>query len=628
MRPVLAFTGALLLVATLVALSMAPGLARAASTSRPIVTSSVPSLSSYERDILETVLEERSLAIEPQPEGKQVESIDVETLDVFEKADPAPGWLNWFHVTTRPSIIEREILVRTGSVYDQRAVDESARNLRKLRQISLVLVVPIRAEDPKMVRLLVITKDVWSLRLNTAFSSRNNVIEHLALVPSEINLAGRHLALAAQYEYDLSTNTFGGTLTYRRLFGSRILTTVNVNAIQFRRTGVFEGSTGQFSFGQPLYSTRTKWAWGTALAWQNRTVRRLLPNGSGDYVPRLYRDATVPWADPEPYTQRALPYEYHVRQLAWRTYVTRSYGDVNKLNVSLGLEAQQSRYDAQGLLNQGYRADLVNRFEQDVLPRRNSRIGPFVSVTAYRNEYVSMTDLETLGLQEDVQTGPLAYAKAYSGTKRAMGTRDIVGLMAGAQFTLASSDALMRIWASHSAELSARAHDRDGLIEGGVHLVSPKFAIGRVVYNGGGVYHYRNALNERYALGGDSRLRGYPSKQFLGHHLVASNLEFRTRSVKILEVLFGLVGFYDVGDAFDRGRPQPKHSVGVGGRATFPQFQRAVVRLDLAFPLSKPEVAADRYSPYVFFLTVGGQAFPMPVLGNDTAQTPLLPSTE
>lgn len=615
-------------MATLVALSIAPGLAHAASNSRPAAARSLGALSGYERDILETVLEERSVSIEPHPEGKQIEAVEVETLEVFEKADPVPGWLNWFHVTTRPSVIEREILIRTGSTYDQRAVDESARNLRKLRQLSLVLVVPIRAKHPQRVRLLVITKDVWSLRLNTAFSSRNNVLEHLALVPSEINFAGRHLALAAQYEYDLSTNTFGGTLTYRRLFGSRIQTALTVNAIQFRKTGDFEGSTGQFSFGQPLYSTRTKWAWGTAFAWQNRTVRRLLPNSSGEYVPRLYRDATIPWAAPEPYAARAVPYEYHVRQLSWRTAVTRSYGYIDKLNVSIGLEAQQSRYDAQALLAQGYQADLVNRFEQAVLPRRNSRIGPFVSVTTYRNEYVSMTDLETLGLQEDVQTGPLAYAKAYTGTKRALGTRDIVGLLAGAQFTLASSDALMRFWANHAAELAAQAHDRDGLIEAGIHLVSPKFGIGRVVYNGGGLYHYRNALNDRYALGGDSRLRGYPSKQFLGHHLVTSNLEFRTRSVKILQVLFGLVGFYDVGDAFDGGRPHPKHSLGIGGRATFPQFQRAVVRLDLAFPLSKPELPADRYSPYVLFLTVGGQAFPMPVLDNDTAQTPLLPSTE
>lgn len=589
----------------------------------------VTGLSHYEREILHAVLGEREFVLDEHPEGKVIESIELEPLDVFDEADPAPDWLNWFHTTTRTSVLERELLIRKGSLYDRRLIDESARNLRKLRQLSLVLVVPVRSADPTRVRLLVITKDVWSLRLNTALSSRNGKVEHLALVPSEINVAGTHLSLAAQYEYDISTNTFGGTLSYRRLFGSRIQTILRLNAIQFRKTGEFEGSTGQFTFAQPLYSTRTKWAWGTALAWQNRMVRRLLPNASGEYVPRLYWDRSIPWADADAYPLRAVPYEYHVRQLSWRTAVTRSYGYTHKLNVSAGLEAFQSRYDAQGLLARGYPDELVSRFEHDVLPRRNSRIGPFVSAAAYRNEYVSMFDLETLGLQEDVQTGPLAFAKAYTGTKRALGTRDILGLTAGVQFTWASNNALVRVWATHSAELSPQAEDRDGTVDGGVRLVSPRIGFGRVVYDGGGLYHYRNALNDRLALGGESRLRGYPSKQFLGHHLVASNLEYRTRSVKLFEVLFGLVGFYDAGDAFDAGRPHPKHSVGLGGRATFPQFQRAVVRLDLAFPLSRPEPGqTERYSPYVLFLTIGGQAFPMPVLDTENAQTALLPAAE
>src|SRR5512133_1798433 len=161
------------------------------------------SLSQYERDILATVLRERHLELEAHPEEKGIEAVEVEPLDVFEAADPAPGWLNWFHSTTRSAVIEREVLLRTGQLYDQRLVDESARNLRKLKPLSLVLIVPVRARDSKRVRLLVITKDVWSLRVDTAYSSRNYGIERLALQPSEINLFGTHLALAARYEYDV-----------------------------------------------------------------------------------------------------------------------------------------------------------------------------------------------------------------------------------------------------------------------------------------------------------------------------------------------------------------------------------------------------------------------------------------
>lgn len=591
-------------------------------------TSNPTSLSQYERDILATVLKERQLTLEPHPEGKLVEAVEIEPLDVFEAADPAPGWLNWFHVTTRSSVIEREILLRTGQTYDQRLVDESARNLRKIKQLSLVLILPVQTRDPKLIRLLVITKDVWSLRLDTAYSSRNYGIEHLALQPSEINLFGTHLAVAGRYEYDVSTNSFGGLISHPRIFGSRIQASLNVNVIQYRKSGDIEGSSGRFSFGQPLYSARTRWAWGTGLAWVNRMQRQLLPDDSGRYVPRMYRDKTLSWPDSTtPYSLHALPYEYHSRQLVWRTFVTRSFGVRRKANLSIGLEARQNRADAQGLIRQGYDPALVHSFEEKLLTRKNTRIGPYVSLSSHTNDFVSMFDLETLGLQEDVQVGPQIYTKVYAGSKRAMGTRDLVGVLTGLQYTAATSNALLRLWASHATEISPHHDESDGLIQGGLRAVSPRVAgIGRFVYDGGGLYHYQNALNTRYLLGGDSRLRGYPSKLFQGQHLVTSNLEFRTRSVKILEVMFGLIAFYDVGDAFDTGHLRPKHSAGLGGRATFPQFQRSVARLDLAFPLSSPDPDRnERYSPFVLWLTLEGQAFPFPSLESENTETPLLP---
>ncbi|MGE5783738.1 MAG: hypothetical protein ACM3ZE_04075, partial [Myxococcales bacterium] len=432
----------------------------------------------------------------------------------------------------------------------------------------------------------------------------------------------------ARYEYDVPTSSFGGLIYHPRILGSRIQASLNVNVIQYRKTGNIEGSSGKFSFGQPLYSARTEWAWGTALAWVNRMQRQLLPDDSGRYVPRMYRDRSVSWPDDSiPYDQHAIPYEYHSRQLAWRTYVTRSFGTRRKLNLSVGLEARQNQADAQGLVRQGYDPALVRSFEEKLLTRKNARIGPFLSLSTATLDYVSMFDLETLGLQEDVQVGPQLYAKVYTGSKRAMGTRDIVGVITGLQYTFGTGNALMRLWASHATEVSPRHEESDGLFQGGVRAVSPRLAgLGRFVYDGGGLYHYQNALNSRYLLGGDSRLRGYPSKLFQGQHLVTSNLEFRTRSVKILEVLFGLTAFYDVGDAFDTGHLRPKQSVGLGGRATFPQFQRSVARLDLAFPLSKSDPdRGERYSPVVLWLTLEGQAFPFPSLESENTETPLLP---
>jgi hypothetical protein len=573
-------------------------------------------LSQYERDVLASVLEERQLTLELNPEGRSIETVEAETLEVFESADPLPGWVNWFHTKSRSEVIEREVLISTGQRYDQRAIDESARNLRNLKQLSLVLIVPIRSERSNQVRLLVVTKDVWSLRLNSSIRIRNGTVEYLALQPSEENLAGTHLKLAGQYYYDLSTNTFGATMSHHRLFGSRIRAGLTINAIQYRKTGEFEGSSGTFLFQQPLYSARTKWSWGTSLTWLNRMNRPLLPTPDGAYTARLYR---APDAEP-------IPYRYQTRMVSWQTAVTRSYGFEQKTNLTLGLESLQRSADASGLIAEGYSPESVHRFERNVLERKSVRIGPFAQLESYRNDYVSMVDFETLGLQEDIQLGPRLFLKVYTGTKHALGTRDLVGVSTGLQYSASLAGSLLRIWATHLTELSPKSEDRDGLVQAGLRMVSPRLGIGRFVYDGGLLYHYQNGRNLRYALGGDNRLRGYPSEQFLGQHVVASNLEFRTRSVKLLEILFGLVGFYDVGDAFDSMRLlHPKHTIGIGGRATIPQLQRVVGRLDLSFPLTSPlGKDAERWSPVAVYLAIEGQAFPFPTVQSGTTRSPLL----
>ncbi|HEY5960542.1 MAG TPA: hypothetical protein VIV60_28510 [Polyangiaceae bacterium] len=577
----------------------------------------ISKLSPYESDVLARVLEQRRLAVDPQPEGKTVASIVVVPLDMIEREDPLPRWVNFIHTTSRASVIEREVLLLPHKAYDQRVIDESARNLRTLRQLSLVLILPVKAEEPGQVNLLVITKDVWSLRPNFAFSIRNGTIETLTIQPSEENVAGTHLRLGGTYSYDLSTNTFGAIASHQRLWGSRIRTSIGVNAIQFRDTGHIEGSSGTFLFGQPLYSTRTEWAWGTSLAWLNRMARPMLSNTSGAYAPRLYRDPSVPGAAP-------IPYRYHVRSWSWQTAVTRSYGTSHKFNISVGLEALARTFDADDLIAQGYSPETVRHFERDALERKNTRIGPFAAFDSYRNEYITLLDVETLGLQEDVQLGPRALVKVFTGSRHAQSTRDVVGVTAGLQYTFSAKRSLARLWAMHSAELSPRSQDRDGEVQAGLRLVSPRLAIGRFVYDGGGIYHYQDSRNRHFSLGGDTRLRGYPSQQFLGRHLVTSNLEFRSSPVKILEVLFGLAGFYDVGDAFDTpDRLHPKHSLGIGARATAPQLQRAVGRLDVAFPLTTPIAGAgESWSHVAVYLTLE-QAFPIPVIQSTGTTTPL-----
>src|SRR5204863_6955359 len=106
---------------------------------------------------------------------------------MIDSRDPWPNFLNVFHYTTRPYVIRREVLLKVGQPFALAAADETERNLRGKAQFTVALVVPLKGSTPDSVRLLVVTKDVLSLRLNWDPRLYNGKLYYLGLAPSEMN---------------------------------------------------------------------------------------------------------------------------------------------------------------------------------------------------------------------------------------------------------------------------------------------------------------------------------------------------------------------------------------------------------------------------------------------------------
>ena len=129
----------------------------------------------------------------------------------------------------------------------------------------------------------------------------------------------------------------------------------------------------------------------------------------------------------------------------------------------------------------------------------------------------------------------------------------------------------------------AQATVTDSTLHTGIRVVTPPFYVGRLIYDGTWVVLPDNLSNRMSSLGGDTRLRGYPSRLFIGGNLVASNVEFRTRSFLLWSILVRGALFYDVADAYD-DNVNPKHGAGFGFRILFPQLGRSVMRVDWGLP--------------------------------------------
>ncbi len=160
-----------------------------------------------------------------------------------------------------------------------------------------------------------------------------------------------------------------------------------------------------------------------------------------------------------------------------------------------------------------------------------------------------------------------------------------------------------------------------------LHFVSPSIGrVGRIVLDGTLLWRWRNYLNQTAFLGGDDRLRGYPTNFFVGQNYFSYNVEFRTRPIEVLSGELGAVAFYDVGDAANGPieRLRPFQSVGVGIRALFPWLDRVVFRADIGVPLERPPVNLTSGPPIapVGFVITFSQAFDTPTI----APTPVLPT--
>jgi len=71
-----------------------------------------------------------------------------------------------------------------------------------LHQLSLVICTATEGSAADRVRVLVITKDVWSLRLGWDISFTGGGLDSLQLVPTETNLGGTHQIAVAVYDDD------------------------------------------------------------------------------------------------------------------------------------------------------------------------------------------------------------------------------------------------------------------------------------------------------------------------------------------------------------------------------------------------------------------------------------------
>jgi hypothetical protein len=553
--------------------------------------------SPYEMQAIGDAEKELGSRIDPAPDGKLIESIEYLRLDPIDVRDPLPAAIDLVHTTSRTWVLRRELLVREGQPWQKVVADESARNLRKLPQLSLVLCVPMVGSAPDRVRFVVITKDVWSLYVDFDLAVTSGGLESLTLEPSETNVAGLHHTALARFVLQPETVSLGASYRVPRLDGRWIDVLVDGNVVVNRESGEPEGTFGTVTAGRPLVTSRTEWAWSTGTRFSNQLVRRYVNASVASFTPASGGPA-APWV-------------YRERRFGQDAKLTRSFGWETKNDFSAGAYFSHTRYV--GPPDPSLDPEAVKELVRFAAPTGEDRVGPFLQWHGYANDYLRTFDLDTLGLQEDHRIGHDLWVRVYPVLRAVGSSRDLFGTYAGAAYGVPLGEGLARATLASTIEATPDAVS-DASLEAGLGVVTPRIGLGRLFFHATALDRFRNYLNARSYIGGESLLRGYPSRYLTGKDYVATNVEYRSRSVELAAIHFGAAIFYDVADAFDRFEQlSPKHAVGGGLRVVFPQIDRAVLRLDVGVPVTAGPRPAD-VPPVSFFLAFH-QAISLPSVG-------------
>lgn len=586
----------------------------------------------YEEELLRWGLSRAGLELEPSPEGKVVERVVIVREDIIAQSDPWPNLFNWFHVKTRESIVRQEILLRPGQRWDRALVEESARNLRQLFILAVVRAVPCRSPEPGKVVLLVVTKDLWSIRLNTTPQMVGSTLQLMDFFPTEMNFLGRNMQLGLHIRLQqLNLDGFalrdhiavGQTFVWPRVFGSRLQLSQRFDVVVAgdvpcggamgprdsaqtglwcprRGSGDVEGVYGYLLLERPLFALSTRWAYylyGRVDTKQVRYYTQPGPMLRSAYFGPSERDPTAGHPDGIP---RWVPRVYDQESFDVAGGVTRSFGRAVKHDLEGGLRAYRLRYDTPD----DFPFDETTRrwFRARYMPRSESAAYLYLSYRSRDTRYARLRNVDSMALTEDFALGHNVLLETrFAAFLDAMDPAYILAKIE-ARYRWLVAGGLVTATLGATGRYQPELQDNGEVgpwanvqVQASLINVSPLLWIGRLHVHARALLRYNNLDNVTSFLGGGSGLRGYSSQRFEGDNLVGVNVEFRTLPLNFWTLHAGLVAFYDGGAVFDQfglassrqsAGSAYRHSVGLGIRALFPQFDKQPLRLDLGFPLS------------------------------------------
>jgi hypothetical protein len=560
---------------------------------------------SYEWQRVTRVLQKLGLTPADGPlEGKRIAWIRIASDDVFVEDEVWPLWLNWFHWTTRERVVRRELLFQEGGAFENARIEETMRNLRGMGLFALVRIVAVQVEEPNAVGIVVHTRDLWSLRLETGFNA-STIVDQFNARLIERNFLGLNQQLGVNFNLLPRTYLLGQEYAARRVLGSTVRLEQTAGVIFNRERHQSEGSTWSLRVSEPFYYLKQRWAWTATGSYTTQVVRQLQRRQIASF-PSMTEDPDGPFA------RRVWRQQNATAAVAGY----RRVGEQVKNTFGLGWDFRYRHSAPNG--ETMLQAELRDYFETRVVPRERQESGPLLSYDLFTPTYVTFENLATFGQSENVRVGPSLTLSSRLPLHALGSNTNSWVVNASTGYTWAPAGFLLDV----RAEVIGRL-ERDRVVDQRVIAqlrgASPVlFRAFRVVARANWDARRDDTLNTFVTLGSSNGLRGYKSQELFGVGASRLLTNFELRSVPFLAweaVHIGAVAFWDMGTVYEKkGALALSHAVGLGLRVLFPQLNRTPFSFDAAAALNvSPEDPAFRLVPTI----KDGQVVPLTAIEDD-----------
>ena len=198
--------------------------------------------------------------------GARVGEVRVVARQIFDTEDPKESyllfkWANALHIQTRPEVIARQVLFKTGDLVSERVIEETERVLRANRYLYDVQFRPV-VQPGGVVDIEVLTRDTWSLDVGASVGragGANSSGVHLR----EYNLLGTGTMVNLGRSNDVDRSGTELLFANERIFGSSVSASLS-HAINS------DGRRDAVSVTRPFFALDERWAAGVTASNDDR----------------------------------------------------------------------------------------------------------------------------------------------------------------------------------------------------------------------------------------------------------------------------------------------------------------------------------------------------------------------